>query len=98
MMEKQNKNSCLNCKYFVQHYVLESALRFKPLYCGHCAKSDKCKKQKGFPKDYVCDSWAHNEHKVEDKIKSIKDILNHMNNRLTEIEEYLAMLANFSDE
>ncbi len=92
-----DKKCCTNCKHFVQHYVLENLIRFKPLSCGHCVKDSKNKLQKGFPENYICDSWEPTERKVEDRIKSIKEIVKHMDVRLEQIEKYLEMITHSDD-
>ena len=34
-MSDVSKNTCVNCKYFIQHYV-KLKYKFRKIECGHC--------------------------------------------------------------
>ncbi len=87
-MSDVSKNTCVNCKYFIQHYV-KLKYKFRKIECGHCInnfmkKSEKAKtiKTMGF-----CAFWEYND--IADKDCDIEKVLIETAENLRKIERFL---------
>ena len=77
------EKSCENCRYFAQHYVKERA-GYHAAKCGRCTNINRKKLN-----PVLCERWADNTVKKEERKKAIKDILEFMSDRLDEIAAVL---------
>ncbi len=39
---------CVNCKYFMQHYIFSRDQRFEPLQMGHCIQGKRTKNTRAY--------------------------------------------------
>ena len=75
-----DEKSCENCRYYSQHYSKQGTM-YRAVSCGHCLHRDN-QKMKSYD---LCDFWENISIKKEERKNLIKDVLENMSERLTEI-------------
>ena len=89
MNSEQLKQSCKNCKYFIQHYVIINNA-FYTANCGHCtARKITPKDRRSFPFISACELWETDEAEKEKQNESIKRAIFKMQKNLSEILQIL---------
>ena len=85
---KNEKKTCENCKYFLQHYVRSYAIYHK-VCCGHCTHHDLPRKERSArdcSKIYrACSLWESNEPLKAERREYITDVLYNMAQRVEDI-------------
>ena len=77
---------CENCIHFVQHYSILNCTAYKVPY-GHCSIT---KNQAGRKRKFECKNFkALNVNTVELERNYIKELLNDVNIKLSQINEYI---------
>lgn len=77
------EKSCLNCAYYVQHYV-KNKTRFHKISYGHCIHDKKRKSEAE-----LCKYWELNDTKIEDIKEPIIGKLSLMCNQINEMIQIL---------
>ena len=94
-MEKQieDKISCTNCKYFVQHYR-KQITSYAKIFCGHCKNENtKLTRKKRLPIMDGCENWEREEEKqVGDILTAIYEQLQFLSKRAEEMQSILGEL------
>ena len=86
-MEK--KNTCENCRYFVQHYRKINTV-FRRVYCGYCEKRTLTpKERRKFPSILNCPEWEPIVIQLDERRQNIIYALHDIDERLKIISEIL---------
>lgn len=90
IMDKQIISpNCKTCKYFNQHYV-KLDTKFMATNCGHCFNRNLTPREKrNFPFLNGCDLWEQQEINLDERNKTIENIIRNINERLQQIYEFL---------
>lgn len=90
-IEQPLKNSCTNCKHFIQHYSVYKAMLSK-VHCGHCrVRNIKPKEMRSFPFSDACELWECNAEAVEQNTRDLITVIENMNDRLELIYQFLKL-------
>ena len=91
--EKEDKQTCKNCKYFVQHYV-KFKTYFHAIDCGHCGnfKISRVKRRSRLFAN-SCEQWEQADATANaDTVQQIKNAVLKMQNRLDDIASLLSFM------
>lgn len=80
------KSKCVNCKYFIQHYVAVN-MKFSKLNEGHCVKGKRFKDIDLY-KNEGCDLFEQSCVEQEDK-ENLEQIIRKIERNLNNISNYL---------
>lgn len=80
--------SCDNCRYFVRYYT-KYCHKFRPIQKGFCLH-DRTKEIKNAERVSGCEHWEPSEEMPDDKIRSVKRILERIDKSLKTLAEALS--------
>lgn len=88
-MEKDEKTTCKDCRFFLQHYA-KIDTRYHSIYCGYCLDREQGKKRNIQPYSKACGLWQPIEIQKEEEKTAIKAALLKM---ARQVEEICAVLS-----
>ena len=81
--------TCLNCRYFVQHYQIRRT-RYVPAICGYCACRGLTSRKKSKPPIKIdCPKWEPMELQLDERRQNIIEALLDMDEKLKIISAIL---------
>ena len=88
MDAKQIENTCKNCKYYVEHYMISHSVTLVP-FGGHCRYS--MRKKKPIKETDCCGHWERKENITAAVQKTLTALLRDTENRLKQIQLILSL-------